>query len=172
VLRIHDEQGALAQEATYVKGVRQGITRIYLQGRLLAVQQFAAGVLHGETTSYAESGDVASRQKFFQGRLQGESVFLHEGVAVRRALFHKGKLEGETTTFDRDGALVQREIYKDNLLEGPLTRYWPDGQVMERILYRAGKPVEKPRRFDRKGVELRDQAKATLMQRLELLVRG
>jgi antitoxin component YwqK of YwqJK toxin-antitoxin module len=99
-------------------------------------------------------------------------VFLNEGVAVRRALFHDGKLAGQTTTYDRDGVLVQREIYKDNLLEGPLTRYWPDGQVMERILYRAGKPVQKPQRFDSKGVELRDQAKATLMQRLELLVRG
>jgi antitoxin component YwqK of YwqJK toxin-antitoxin module len=155
-----------------VKGVRQGVTRVYSQGRLLAKQHFVAGVLHGETISYAQSGDVASTQNFFRGQLEGESVFLNEGVRVRRALYHKGKLQGETTTYDRDGRLVQREIYKDDLLEGPLTRYWPDGKVMERILYHAGKPVEKPHRFDSRGVELRDKAKATLMQRLELLVRG
>lgn len=172
VLKVHDEQGDLVQEASFVKGVRQGITRVYTQGRLLAVQHFAAGVLHGETLSYAESGDLASRQTFFQGRLEGEASFMNEGALVRRARFRKGKLEGETTTYDRDGALVQRETYKENLLEGPLTRYWPNGQVMERILYRAGKPVEKPRRFDGKGVELREQPKATLMQRLEQLVRG
>jgi hypothetical protein len=44
--------------------------------------------------------------------------------------------------------------------------------VMERILYRAGKPVGAPQRFDSKGMELRAEAKATFMQRLEQLVRG
>jgi antitoxin component YwqK of YwqJK toxin-antitoxin module len=82
-------------------------------------------------------------------------------------------MEGETTDYDRDGVLVQRANYKNNLLEGSLTRYWPDGQVMEVLLYRAGKPVGKPRRFDSKGMELRDEeAKKSLMKRLEKLVKG
>ena len=97
---------------------------------------------------------------------------MNEGEIVRRLQYRSGRLEGEVLDYDRDGAVVQKSNYKANLLEGPLTRYWPDGQVMEVLLYRAGKPIGKPRRFDSKGVELRDDAKAGLMQRLEKLVKG
>ncbi|HQS00202.1 MULTISPECIES: hypothetical protein [unclassified Polaromonas] len=112
------------------------------------------------------------KQNFFRGEVEGEVLFMNEGEVVRRSQYRKGLLEGETLDYDRDGAVVQKASYRNNLLEGPLTRYWPDGQVMEVLLYRAGKPVGKPRRFDSKGVELRDDAKTSLMKRLEKLVKG
>ncbi|MFI5447666.1 toxin-antitoxin system YwqK family antitoxin [Polaromonas sp. UC242_47] len=98
---------------------------------------------------------------------------MSEGAVVRRSQYRQGLLEGEAMDYDREGALVQKASYRKNLLEGSLTRYWPDGQVMEVLLYRAGKPVGKPQRFDSKGVELRDdEAKTSLMKRLEKLVKG
>ena len=173
VLKIFDEAGRPVQEATYWHGVQQGLTRVFVQGHLLTEQHYWAGRLHGESTAYAESGDVTVKQFYKNGVLEGESLFLNEAALVRRAQYRKGLLEGESLDYDRDGALVQRAIYKNNLLEGPLTRYWPDGQTLEVVQYQAGKPVGRPRRFDNKGAEVREAgASATLMQRLEKLVKG
>jgi antitoxin component YwqK of YwqJK toxin-antitoxin module len=170
---LFDDKGQPVQEVAYERGVQQGLTRVFVDGRLLSEQHFLAGRLHGEATAYSEAGDITMKQQFFRGDIEGETLFLNEGGLVRRAAYRKGLMEGETCDYDRDGVVVQRANYRNNLLEGSLTRYWPDGQVMEVLLYRAGKPVGKPRRFDSKGAELSDEASGkSLMKRLEKLVKG
>lgn len=173
VLKIFDEAGRPVQEASYWHGVQQGLTRVFVQGHLLSEQHYLAGRLHGESKAYAESGDVTVKQFYKNGLLEGEALFLNEAALVRRAQNRKGQLEGESLDYDRDGALVQRAIYKNNLLEGPLRRYLPNGQVLEESQYLAGKPVVRPRRFDNKGTEVREEgASSTFMQRIEKLVKG
>ena len=134
---------------------------------------FALGLLHGETVFYSEAGVPTSRMQFRQGQIEGKALFFNEGELVREAIYRKGLLEGEAIDYDREGTKVQSANYKANLLEGWLRRYWPNGQVMEELQYKQGKPVGKPRRVNSKGVkQAGEAAQASLMQRLEKLVRG
>jgi antitoxin component YwqK of YwqJK toxin-antitoxin module len=171
--KLWDEQGQLVQEAAYQQGRQQGLTRVYAGGRLLSEQMFAQGLLHGETVFYSEAGEPTCKMHFRQGQVEGEALFFNEGGLVRRAIYRKGLLEGECIDYDREGTRVQSAHYKANLLDGWLRRYWPNGQVMEELQYKQGKPVGKPRRFNSKGAkQAGEAAQASLMQRLEKLVRG
>lgn len=172
--RLWDDKGQLVQEASYRAGQQHGLTRVYAAGRLLSEQLFAFGLPHGEMTSYSEAGVPTCKLMFQRGEIEGEALFMHEGQLVRRANYRKGLLEGQAIDYDRDGAKVQSADYKANLLDGWLRRYWPNGEVMEELQYKAGKPLGKPKRFNSKGAEQHDDAagQASLMQRLEKLVRG
>jgi len=173
VSRAWDDTGVLLQEASYRDGRQHGATRVYSQARLLSEQMFVGGVPHGDTVLYSETGEPACKMQFVKGQIEGEAVFLQDGVVVRRAIYRKGLLAGEAIDYDREGAKVQSAHYKANLLDGWLRRYWPNGQVMDELQYRQGKPVGKARRFSSKGTQQADPAdQASLMQRLEKLVRG
>ena len=173
VLRAWDDEGRLVREALYSKGLQHGPARVYEGGTLLSEQMFVGGVLHGDTTTYAPSGDPTCRMRFQQGEIEGETLFFADGDVIRRVPYRKGLIEGEAIDYDREGAKVQTAHYKANLLDGWLRRYWPNGQVMEELKYRQGKPLGKPRRFSLKGSEIDDEAaRMSLMQRLEKLVRG
>jgi antitoxin component YwqK of YwqJK toxin-antitoxin module len=172
-VKLWDDEGLLVQEAVHHQGKQQGLTRVYSGGRLLSEQMFAQGKLHGETVFYSEAGVPTCKMQFKQGQVEGEALFFNEGSLVRRAVYRKGLLEGEAIDYDREGTKVQSAHYKANLLEGWLRRYWPNGQVMEETQYKQGKPVAKPRRFNSKGAkQAGEEAQASLMQRLEKLVRG
>jgi antitoxin component YwqK of YwqJK toxin-antitoxin module len=171
--RLWDDKGDLVQEAAYRKGKQHGMTRVYARGALLSEQMFVNGLPQGDTTFYSEAGLATCKMKFHAGAPEGEALFMNDGQVVRSAHYRKGLLEGETVDYDRDGAKVQSAVYKANLLDGWLRRYWPNGQVMEEMLYRQGKPAGEPKRFSSKGAEQTLAAsQASLMQRLEKLVRG
>lgn len=172
-LQIFDDAGAMVQDSVYRSGVKDGLSRLFFRERLISEQRFKAGKLHGDAISYSEAGDVTSRLSHINGDIEGEAFFMNEGQVVRMSKYSKGLLEGETSNYDRDGVMTQKATYKGNILEGPLTRYWPDGLVLETLMYHAGKPLGKPRRFDRKGQEIgTGLSRKGFMERLEHWVGG
>lgn len=170
--RLYDDEGRLVQEADFTDDLQHGLTRIWVEGRLLMVQSFVAGRLHGETLCHAENGEITARLRHVNGDLEGESLYFHEGCLVRRAVYRSGKLDGETVDYGPGGQPVQSARYEANVLHGMLRRFWPGGQVMEQVSYRAGKPFGDIERFSAEGVKAGSSKGESFMNRFEKIVRG
>jgi antitoxin component YwqK of YwqJK toxin-antitoxin module len=171
-VRIHDADGAIALEALHAAGVPNGPCDIYQDGRLACRQHYVDGVLEGECIGFAPCGQATSRSTYRQGKLDGESVFLHEGVVVRRSRYRQGRLEGETREYAPDGTLLQCSPYRADLLHGTVRRFGPQGEVTQQRPYLDGVPQGEWRDVAAPPGAGAGAGKPSFAQRLERWVRG
>lgn len=98
--------------------------------QLLTIEKYNnAGQLIGERLVYYKSGQLAEKQNYIKGKLNGESFWLSEkNVVLKTYLYENGELHGPAKFYNPKGELVSEGQYKRGKKDG-VWKYYIDGNL-------------------------------------------
>lgn len=128
--------------------VRHGLYQIYHENGNLALEhQYDKGVLNGIERIFHEDGSLAGELPLKDGDYHGHFVYYYpEGHVKQRGYYKNDVLFGEVCTYHRNGQAEACVTIKDNLEQGPFREYSAEG-----VLVRTGNYITLP--GEKKGVE-------------------
>jgi antitoxin component YwqK of YwqJK toxin-antitoxin module len=86
-------------------------------------------IKHGPARYYYESGQMLSKRKFVQGKMQGRAEdFYRDGKLKARTSMKDNQLQGGYESFFPDGTRESACIYTRDSLDGPLRSWYSNGQ--------------------------------------------
>lgn len=89
------------------------------------------GELIGERLVYYPSGQIAEKQNYIDGKLQGESFWLSEkNVMLKSFIYENGELHGQAKFYNPKGELVSEGQYKRGKKDG-VWNYYEDGKLVK-----------------------------------------
>lgn len=96
---------------------------------LLTLEHYDAfGNLHGERLVYYPNGEIAEKQFYKAGKLDGVSVvFSDKKVLLSEVVYANDELHGYSKYFSPKGELVAEGLYKNGKKEG-IWKYYENGQ--------------------------------------------
>ena len=99
---------------------------------LLTLEYYdASGNLDGERIVYYPNGEIAEKQFYKAGKLEGVSkVFSDKNVLLSEVVYVNGDLHGYSNYFSPTGELVAEGIYKNGKKEG-IWKYYENGKLTE-----------------------------------------
>lgn len=106
VLKSWDPQGNLINEISYIMGNRNGLQKLYTNGKLIETSQYEDNDLEGTDMDYDENGKLA-----------------------RVIEWSGNKREGNSDYYAPDGSMMYRVIYWSDLIVG-YTYLGPDGKLL------------------------------------------
>lgn len=119
--REYNAKGQLILEGTYAEGKKNGLFREYTdQGQLAWEREYKEGRLHGYARKWFDNGNLATEWQFENGQPRGvaKEYFADDGAIMRQWDFAKAGCSGEVTAaeFTREGDLLKAKSYTDNSL--------------------------------------------------------
>ncbi|GAB2899620.1 toxin-antitoxin system YwqK family antitoxin [Paraburkholderia jirisanensis] len=139
-------------DGTTLDGELHGTTRVQADGVVIAVLNYARGVLHGPATTMHADGSRSAQLNYVNGKLEGKAIYyLPDGAVQREAHYAQGLLHGECKTWLPDGTLLEHAVYRQGKLQGMQQRFHPNRKLAERQVFNAGKPVEPAHRYASDG---------------------
>ena len=102
--------------------------------QLLIVEHYNdEGELIGERFVYYPNGQVAEKQNYIKGKLNGESFWLSEKNVVLKTYFYEnGELQGAAKFYNPKGELLSEGQYKSGKKDGVWKQY-ENGKLLEQI---------------------------------------
>jgi antitoxin component YwqK of YwqJK toxin-antitoxin module len=90
-----------------------------------------SGALIGERLVYYKNGNVAERQNYVSGKLEGESFWYSENkVVLKSYVYNNGEIHGPVKIFNGKGELLIEGQYKRDKKDGVWT-YYENGTLKE-----------------------------------------
>ncbi|MDN3667497.1 toxin-antitoxin system YwqK family antitoxin [Algibacter miyuki] len=111
-----------------------GTWKYYQQAsnNLLILEHFDnEGALTGERLVYYKNGEVAERQNYTAGKLDGESFWYSENKVVLKSFIYKeGLIHGPSKIYNSKGELLIEGQYKNGKKDG-VWKYYENGKLIE-----------------------------------------
>jgi hypothetical protein len=116
--------------ATYVKDQPQGEVKFYdAQDRLIGVEHYNQGMLHGKRVCYYPSGKKFSETTFQNGAAHGASTtWFENGKVASTVEFVNGEITGKSVTYFSNGNKSVVSDMVNGVRHGESTHFRPDGQ--------------------------------------------
>lgn len=76
---------------------------------------------------FKKSGTITHHNN--NGKLNGKSIVIANGILASEANFIGGKKEGWAIDFYKSGALMHKEFFRNNKLNGPMYAYYQSGKL-------------------------------------------
>jgi len=128
---ILDDSGNIKERNFYVKGKKNGESRVYKNGLLIQRKTYKDDVLEGFVEIYS-NGNLQMLTKYSGNFPNGIGYFFHNtGIINAIAYYKNGLLDGLFLVFNEQGFIIKRQFYKDNLLNGPTVTYHENGEICE-----------------------------------------
>jgi antitoxin component YwqK of YwqJK toxin-antitoxin module len=151
-VHLYDEDGGVRQQSSYVRGLMDGRTMMYADGRLLAEIDYVQGRRHGWFQSYGDTGKLSSRVAYVNDKPHGAAEYFYPGGQLARRAHHvDGLLDGEVHDYDEAGLLLSTTTYARGRRQGALTLFYPNGKAREITMYEDDRKAGAPRRYDENG---------------------
>ncbi|MBF0244604.1 MAG: toxin-antitoxin system YwqK family antitoxin [Planctomycetes bacterium] len=121
IFRIHMPVG---QISVYKEGRLHGTTRIFKLKNVVG----SDGKIHGENY-------CAKEIPYSEGLVEGvQKSFFPNGKLASRAVYLKGKAEGEAQSYDEDGNPLRVSFMKNGKLHGQMIDYWKGTKQVQRVV--------------------------------------
>ncbi|CAH8283708.1 MORN repeat protein [Mariniflexile fucanivorans] len=100
--------------------------------KLLTLERYNDfGILHGERTVYYPNGQIAEKQTYKNGKLDGVSVvYSNTNVLLSEVIYVNGELHGYSKYYSPKAELVAEGLYKNDKKDG-IWKYYKDGKLTE-----------------------------------------
>jgi len=109
------------------------------------------GLREGSWTELHPNGHVKNITGYVHGLKEGQSVEIdNRGQLLERFTYHKDKLEGPYTKYNRS-RIKEVKNYKNGLLEGKVEIFYDNAKMMEESYYKNGKRDGIAKWFDQEG---------------------
>ncbi len=109
------------------------------------------GLREGSWTELHPNGHVKNITGYTQGLKEGQSVEIdNRGQLLERFTYHKDKLEGPYTKYNRS-RIKETKNYKNGFLEGKVEIFYDNAEVMEESYYKNGKRDGIANWYDQEG---------------------
>ena len=126
--------GKLISEGTMDGKLYVGAWKYYQKDneKLLTLEHYdASGNLDGERLVYYPNGEIAEKQFYKAGKLEGVSVvFSDKKVLLSEVIYVNDELHGYSKYYEPNGKLVAEGLYKNGKKEG-IWKYYEDGKLTE-----------------------------------------
>ena len=110
--KFFNPMGKIQKEENYVKGLKNGYTRIYSDGKLYDEVEFKGNKKSGRHTHYFSSGRVNFYQEYKDGFFDGDFVaFFEDGKIKQKGRFSHGRCVGEWLLCYPNGTVKEKTIY-------------------------------------------------------------
>ena len=110
-----------------------GTWKYYQQrsNELLIIERYNdLGELHGERLVYYENGQIAEKQNYISGKLDGFSYWYSEkNVVIKAFTYVNGKLHGASKYYNPKGELITEGHYKKGKKDG-VWKYYENGKLI------------------------------------------
>jgi hypothetical protein len=115
--------------ATYVKDVPNGEVKCFDESnRLIMVEHYQNGVLHGKRTSYYPSGKKFGELEFEQGKpVKASTVWFEDGQVADVREFDRGILHGKCIAYFANGNKFLESQNDNGVPQGKRLHYLPNG---------------------------------------------
>lgn len=141
----YHENGKVASRGKLIDFQPHGLYKMYdTTGILIAEQNFDKGILEGESTIYV-NGKIHERHNFKNNEIEGLSRYYHANGQLWTVVEIKdGKVWNVLSNFDRDGKLQDKGSLKNG--NGTINRYSEEGDLIAVDNYKNGKEVVKKKK--------------------------
>ena len=149
--RVAEEKRVIAAERKRIAEERQLIAdstptikeEFYPNGKLKLRENYQSkndgGKIHGIRESFHESGRLAEKANFKDGKRDGLHEEFHDnGLLSFKGSFIDGRAEGNYETYYPTGELFVKGQYVDDLQDGFQDEYYKNGQYKARATYKDG----------------------------------
>lgn len=134
-----EQDSSYSVSGKYLDRKKNGEWLYRKEGRLLLKEEYAGGILDGNTTRYYKDGGVAEMKHWDAGILLGEwKLFYDNGNLHLQAFYKNGKLEGKTKAYNYDGILTAEGDYQNNLKDGTWRFYDKAGKLLKERTFKQG----------------------------------
>ena len=118
-------------EFTVVDGFQEGTCRAHdAAGRLIFVQEFVQGRLHGDRVMYYPSGRRFGRCRFVDGVAEGiDTTWFENGRVAALVTFTHGRLHGSQATYFKSGGKCVEYTAVNGVAAGERRHYLFDGRL-------------------------------------------
>jgi len=151
--KYYNEEGKLAKQSFFINGIETGLTKEFLDGRIITLTTYKNGYITKE-----EKINRVDRN----GMKQGTWKELYADDMVKSEGFYRdGKRDGIFKDYDRNGRVVKKEEYRNDILVQTVKaveekydvkrNYYADGKIKSIGTYRRGLPDGIFREYDAAG---------------------
>ena len=154
------DNGQLANQFTFINGVRDGLFKVWYKknGQLSGEGIFKNGKIIGKLKTYFQNGQIKSEQNFTDdGKKSGSQKYWFENGQLRGQFQCVEDLQdGVSKLWYENGQLKLEDNYTNGIQNG-ISRFWhPNGQLAMERIYRNGVVEETISMFSEEGIDLQD----------------
>ena len=126
-------------EGHYVKGKREGTWTMWFDDGGSTIAEYLNGKLHGESSSFYTTGNIATIGKYLNGKKTGVWFDYNDAGLKFRETHYKKETEIRLEKyFNDDGRLWRSATYLDDKIHGFETHYGKQGEIFQRTPYKHG----------------------------------
>lgn len=129
----YSQKGKIISEGKMQDTVRIGEWKYYHRNsdKLMMLENYENGVLHGEKLTYYENGKLAEKSFYKNGEPDGERILYSEnGVILEHLTYEDGELHGPAKFYDAQGELLTEGNFKRDMHDGTW-KYYENGELKE-----------------------------------------
>jgi len=137
----YQKDGKKASEGQMEDRKRMGQWTYYHRDgqRIMTTESYQSDILNGERTVFFVNGQIAQKQYYTQGKLDGIEVnYSEKGVLLSSYTYVNGVLEGLVKIYNDSGSLLREGNYKDDKKDG-IWKYYENGKLHKEVKF----PVNK-----------------------------
>jgi antitoxin component YwqK of YwqJK toxin-antitoxin module len=111
----YNQEGKKISDEIYLKGIKNGIARVYFANGELAEEKFYKnGMLEGVAKKFFESGQIKSQMNYVNNKVDGIGTFYYpSGKIDAQGKYVNDLKEGDWKYFDENGKLKQTLKYRN-----------------------------------------------------------
>lgn len=126
---------SLMAEGYYLDKQKDSVWKMYARsGRLLQVEHFEKGLLHGQRLLYDAEGRLTENQHWFRG-LRNGSWFIHDEAGYQLYAYKLNITHGDYKAFYPDSTRFIEGYYDEGVKEGVWRFYLPSGTLYKEDTY-------------------------------------
>lgn len=133
---LYDTKGSLVQKVHVMNGLFEGVSEVYLQGKLRRREYYKNDLLDGAALFYDDQGRITMKVSYRSGERNGVTEVYKKSRLTAACSFVNNSLEGPVIAFNEEGGMKSKLLYKNGVREGPGVIYGKDGGVLATIEYR------------------------------------
>ena len=133
-VKFFNAKGTVISEGQMISKVYVGTWKYYQNksGKLLTLENYGdEGDLHGERLVYYDNGQIAEKQNYKLGTLDGVSTWYSENnIVLKEFNYVNGDLNGSSKYYNPKGELITEGLYKKGKKDG-IWKFYENGKLIE-----------------------------------------